>query len=252
MNIRWYNFLFFSLSVLQIMRAAESHTFSGSIHIDASSNNDNNLENRASNMNNQEKQSHKEQKKIIRKNKTKKTEYPQSGGLASSGSCQTDLSCGNKNFIFNVTKKEAIIVGIVVAYVSMFATLYGMAYTCHYYCPWAHWKNDLSVRQLRKLPEKKLATELFAVLNTMYECEHKQGDFLTPLVCFINAIDREIAWHRRFLSLHAWLDYCLIFPKQQSTQLHVTEQYERLKLIRSILVTWLTSYTNDDIQHVAQ
>lgn len=251
MNIRWYIFLFFLLSVLQIIHATEYHKSAGGINIDCSSNNKNNLESNTSNRSNQEKRSHKKQTKTNNKQKIKKIESA-TVPLTYAGSCQENLACGNKNFILNLTKKEAMVIGIFVAYVSMFASLYGMAYTCQHYCPWAHWKNELSVRQLRKIPERELATELFAVLNTMYECEHKQGDFLTPLVCFINAVDREIAWHTRFLSLHAWLDYCLIFPKQQSTQLHVAEQYERLKLIRSILVTWLTSYTNDDIQHVAQ
>lgn len=252
MNIRWYIFLFFLLPVFQVINATESHKSVGNINIDLNTQNKNNFENYTANTSNQEKISHKEQKKINKKQKIKKTEYPQSRGLAPSGSCETNLSCGNNQFVLNLTKKEAMVIGICVAYVSMFAALYGMAYTCQHYCPWAHWKNELSVRELRKVPERELATELFAVLNTMYECEHKQGDFLTPLVCFINAVDREITWHTRFLSLHAWLDYCLIFPKQQSTQRHVAEQHERLKLIWSILVTWLTSYTNDDIQHVAQ
>lgn len=155
------------------------------------------------------------------------------------------------NFIQNLTHKQILIAAACSAYTSIVATLYSMAYACQYCCPWTHWKQDVATRELKKLPERELAIELFEAFNAKYASEPDQGDFLTPLVSFISAIDREIMWHKKFLGLHAWLDYCLIFPKQQAVQKRIAQQYERLKHIRSIVVAWVTSYANDDKQHDA-
>ncbi len=155
-----------------------------------------------------------------------------------------------KSHIFKRFGDKKIMLGaLCIAYVSIVATLYGMEHVCQRYCPWAHWKDEFTLGKLRRIPEKELADELFDTVNTQYASTDNDEDFLKPLVSFMNAIDREIAWHQKFLSLHRWLDYCFIFPKQQEAQKAIAHQYERLTYIRKVLVTWLTSYTNDEIRH---
>lgn len=244
MNNRCYFFLFSLLFLLPVISGTETHTSDRTISIDLNNKNKNKLNNKSTATSDQEQKSHK-----TKKIKTKKLSQ---SPVVPPESYRTSISWRDKHFIFNMTTKKAMVVGMGVTYVSMVAALYAMHYTCQHYCRWAHWNNVLSTRQLRELPERELAKALFAELNTTYQHEDKQGDFLTPLVCFINAVDREITLHNRFLALHFWLDYCLIFPKQKIAQRDIAEQHERLKLIRSILVAWLTNYTNDDIQHVVQ
>ena len=156
----------------------------------------------------------------------------------------------DKSFVFNQFGKKKILLGAVcVAYVSAVVSLYSIAYICQHHCPWAHWKDEFTLGKLRKMPEKELADELFDALNNSSAHTDNDEDFLKPLISFMNAVDREIAWHQKFLSLHPWLDYCFIFPKQQEAQQSIANQYERLTYIRKVLVTWLTSYTNDEIRH---
>ncbi len=136
------------------------------------------------------------------------------------------------------------------AYVGCVASLYGIAYRCMHHCPWAHWRQDYTTEQLRSDLSEAIALDLFKSINIVYTHERARGDFLTPLVCFINALESEISWHRYFLTLHVWLHRTHIhpfFPQQQTTRLHITEQLERLVLLRDLLVNWLGSYTSGGV-----
>lgn len=132
-------------------------------------------------------------------------------------------------------------------YIVTVASLYGVAYYCTHSCRWANWKSELSAEQIAHA-KSAVALELFETLNKVYVCQHKQGDFLTPLVCFINDLDRELKWHYLFLSTHKWLDDHYIhpvFPQQQLERARIIEQGRRLIALRGLLVRWLSSYYND-------
>lgn len=139
-----------------------------------------------------------------------------------------------------------------VSYLITLSSLYRAQYVCDNQCKWAFWHDELSPKQLQQVPAQDVAKALFATIANVYQKERESGDFLTPILCFSSDLERELAWHNHFLSMHRWLNKTylgILFPQQKTAIINIMEQRERLIVLRLIFVTWLHSYTNNGMTH---
>jgi len=137
----------------------------------------------------------------------------------------------------------------VVAYVALLADVHYAAYYCTRRTTWATWHNELSLAQLRSVPSEECATQLFNAINTTYGHTGESGDFLYPIVQFVNALEYERAWHDYFLSLHERFERYhvhAVLPAQVHARSQITEQRERLIYLKQLLLQWISTYHYDD------
>lgn len=143
----------------------------------------------------------------------------------------------------------------IATYGAIVAYLYYVFWHCTTHCHWAYWRVEVPVDAISTKARYTYAQELFKAINTMYARERAAGDFLTPLVCFANAIAYELAWHERFLKAHAFLDtipFHALLPQQLQMRAAIQQQHDRLIALHQLLIAWLSEYTNDDHGNAAK
>lgn len=120
----------------------------------------------------------------------------------------------------------SIIVG---CYILVFSNLYSLIYLCTNHCPWAHWHENISLKQLQKIPVPEKGAALMSCITRVYD--DKKADSSLLLLYFMNDLRIELSWHHSFLRLYTWLQkihLSFLFPSARSHAQKIADQKERL------------------------
>lgn len=110
---------------------------------------------------------------------------------------------------------------------------------------WSSWKEHITLDELYVMPQSILAEELLHDIQKSYVNIKNPTDFVTPLINFINEVEKERHLLQLYRSLVSLLNMCyinrLFFCNQQ---LFTTSEFrlKRLDYIHRSFLAWLTDF----------
>ena len=135
--------------------------------------------------------------------------------------------------------------GLCLGYVAFMAKLLHTSYfTLTKNNTWSSWNATVPIETIRS-HEKEFAKELFNALQNFYINAPINACFLSPLVHFINDVDKELNQLTTFISMHKVIDklhLMFIFPLQQKALDIAHEKTQRLEYFKSIIINWVGEY----------
>ncbi len=152
------------------------------------------------------------------------------------------------NFTYEYTKihKGKIVVGAIGGtYLTMCSLLLYFGYKIMQRTTWSAWKDNIPYDMLHVIPHQELGKELLYAIQQQYQTSHNLTDFLTPLISFLQDVDRELSVLNQFLTLHIWIEtlrLSLIFPHQENLLQNAEEKVQRLTYLREVFMHWVTDY----------
>lgn len=144
-------------------------------------------------------------------------------------------------------KATYLIGGLLLGYGAVLAKLYYDSYEITQENTWSSWQAQIPIETLQ-INEQQVAQNLFQTMQQHYASKTATVQFLSPLIYFINDVDAELSFLRRFLALHGWLAYLKIssiFPGQDDTQKMATEKIYRLEYLKQIVINYVGEYKTD-------
>lgn len=147
---------------------------------------------------------------------------------------------------FGINKKNLLIGGIFVTYVTLVAmTLYANAYLQKQEL-WSTWRSDLSIDELLTIPQRDLAESLITAVQARYAYQQHAPDFVNSLVSFIKDIDTEISYISFYERFFSWVNFCKMYKvlptNTQVTHQQLQDRIRRLKHMRNTFLSWSTEY----------
>lgn len=141
----------------------------------------------------------------------------------------------------SIRKKQIILYSAGISY--LFATLIliqGIIFM-HKSNTWASWKKQLTLQELLEMPQNQLEKELVHAIQQRHVNAQNPTDHITPLVRFVQQVDREINMVNRYLLLaisirRCWLMY--LFPTNNRRIEQMQELKQRLAFIKHTFISW--------------
>lgn len=115
---------------------------------------------------------------------------------------------------------------------------------------WAEWKNHLHLGQLQLHPQTELAHALLHDIQNRYMNRSNPTDGITPLACFITALEQEKNKVEQYLYITSWLStlwLTKIFPFNQKKVEQARNARERLNFINHIFISWAATQNMNQI-----
>lgn len=117
---------------------------------------------------------------------------------------------------------------------------------------WASWKNGISYDALTMIPPEDLAKELVLEIQRKYSSIQNPTDFVSPLITFIHAIDKEIETTQRLSLAYTW--FCRLHIQNFvpiNEKLYQTTQNINRKLIylKNVFLSWAAEYKINHNRH---
>jgi hypothetical protein len=110
---------------------------------------------------------------------------------------------------------------------------------------WTSWHSEMSAEQLMTIPDKELAKELVLEIQRRYSNPQNPTDFISPLIAFVRAIDREIETLKKYLTYYTWvhkLHAQRILPIQQKAVHKANDGYKKIVYVKTVFLTWAADY----------
>lgn len=110
---------------------------------------------------------------------------------------------------------------------------------------WGAWKSHIPLSVLLSSPQQEVAKELILDIQKKYTSTEKLTDFISPLVQFMNTIDKEKNYLERYLFLQKWLDrlyLAKLLPHDEKAIAKAHEKVDRLLYLRQLLISWISEY----------
>lgn len=110
---------------------------------------------------------------------------------------------------------------------------------------WAAFKAELSFTDLIQIPHQELAQELLKEIQRRYTKAQNLTDFITPLIAFMNDIDKEIKKTKNYIWLYTWLQRLRIAPILPFNIKRYSQapiKLQRLLHLKNIFLTWAAEF----------
>jgi hypothetical protein len=110
---------------------------------------------------------------------------------------------------------------------------------------WASWHNEITAEQLMAINHKELAKELILEIQRRYSNPKNPTDFISPLIAFIQAIDKEILLLKKYITYYTWVQKLHlqgILPIQQKLLNKADDSYKKIMHVKNIFLSWAADY----------
>ncbi|MGE0206335.1 MAG: hypothetical protein AB7R69_00630 [Candidatus Babeliales bacterium] len=110
---------------------------------------------------------------------------------------------------------------------------------------WSCWKQSIPFDVLSIMPEQELGKELIVAAQQQYQTADTLHDLLSPLMMFLQDVDKEHKQLTSFIRMHDWLSTLHItwlFPKQIKLVACAQEKAKRLNYLKAVFIRWVTDY----------
>lgn len=156
------------------------------------------------------------------------------------------ITLGSFSYTYCKTHKGKITLGMIGGlYAAIGISLVYLSYKILQQATWSSWKDTIPNDMLTAVPHQELGKELLFAIQQRYQTPKNLTDFLTPLVLFLQDVDKEIALLNKFLRLHDWLHIMrlsILFPRQEVLIQRTHEKLQRLSYLRQVFLHWVTDY----------
>lgn len=143
----------------------------------------------------------------------------------------------------NNNKGKIFIGSLALGWITVASKLYYDAYSIAKNDGWGNWNAHLSIDNLLHNDHATMAQQLFTEIQKKYMVT--SGNFLTPLINFMNDVETELAYLKKFLRIHEILNaynFSFIFPQQIEIQSLAFKKIQRLELLKSLVVSFAAEY----------
>jgi len=110
---------------------------------------------------------------------------------------------------------------------------------------WASWHNEITTEQLMAMNHKELAKELIVEIQRRYSNPQNPTDFISPLIAFVQTIDKEIALLKSYRTYFIWVQKLHLqaaLPIQQKLLYKADDSYKKIIHIKNIFLSWAADY----------
>lgn len=110
---------------------------------------------------------------------------------------------------------------------------------------WSAFKEEYSLEDLLEIPQQELAHELLKEIQRRYTKAQNITDFITPLITFMNDIEKEMKQIKRCIQLHTWskkLHVASLLPFNTKHYNRAPAKLQRLAYLKNIFLTWAAEY----------
>lgn len=110
---------------------------------------------------------------------------------------------------------------------------------------WASWHNELTAEQLMAINHKELAKELILEIQRRYSNPQNPTDFISPLIAFVQAIDKEIVLLKNYITHYKVvqkLHLQTMLPIQQKLFKKMDDSYKKIIHVKNIFLSWAADY----------
>ena len=111
---------------------------------------------------------------------------------------------------------------------------------------WSNWNANIPLDSLLAMPQEDVARDLFDGIKSTYPCARHKDSALDPLVCFMNAIEKESKKLNQLITVHEWIDYLRlsnIFPGQVEALQKADHNLARLDYLKHLATSWASAYS---------
>ncbi len=135
-------------------------------------------------------------------------------------------------------------------YGSLFYLLVKSNYAMNSPQAWGQWKNHMSLQEMQRHPQSKLAQDLLSEIQNRYMNKINPTDSITPLTEFIAQLQEERTVIERYLIITTWLSRLWlkkIFPFNSEKIEQAKRAQERLNFINHIFISWAATHNINKI-----
>ena len=117
---------------------------------------------------------------------------------------------------------------------------------------WIVWKKILSIQDLQTMPHNEIARELLRAIQLKYVNQKNPTDSITPLVNFVQDVQKEKQYIQHYLWLTAMIRKCYLsklFPFNNEQREHIQKLEQRLDFIHHIFISWAATQNLNHVTH---
>jgi len=110
---------------------------------------------------------------------------------------------------------------------------------------WSCWPHNIDFQKLIQTPPDEIQKQLLIEIQIRYMKIDSPTDFVTPLVKFMNDIEKEkknLIFYQKLYETLSKFYLSWIFPMNKTMFLTIKEKLERLSFIRDIFLKWAAHY----------
>lgn len=110
---------------------------------------------------------------------------------------------------------------------------------------WSSWKKETSMEELLTIPHQNLAHQLMLEIQGRYVSVSDPADFLTPMVDFMNSVEKELSQLRSYNRLYQWSSKIYlekILPFNTNLFDGIKEKTQRLLYLKNGFASWVAQY----------
>lgn len=148
------------------------------------------------------------------------------------------------DFVRNNKKMVGIGTGVGL-YASLWLYISYLQRCVHSSDSWSSWKSHIPLDILLTTQQHEVARELVIDIQKKYTSAELLADFISPLVQFMNTLDKEKRSLERYLYIQKWLHRCYLhklFPHDQKSIAKAQEKVDRLMYLKQLLIEWISEY----------
>jgi hypothetical protein len=137
------------------------------------------------------------------------------------------------------------LMGVVSGYAGIWARLIWLHHKINQPDNWAAWNSKTTLDELHSLSHELIAKELIVAIQKKYQSADKLADFISPLIAFIEDINRETQQLNAFIWLHDTLRQCRVvtlFPGYQKSVQQAREKLKRVMVLKNVFASWMAEY----------
>ena len=152
----------------------------------------------------------------------------------------------------NIHKKQILLYSAGTGYVVAAGILIHGTLFMRKSTPWASWKKQLSMEELLGIPQDQLGTELIHAIQQRHVNVQNPTDHITPLVRFVQAVDREMKMLNRYILLATSIRRCRlmrIFPTNNHKIEQAQELKQRLGFVKHTFISWAATDNLANFNH---
>ena len=110
---------------------------------------------------------------------------------------------------------------------------------------WNSWRADMPFDLLVTIPQHELAKDLILEIQRKYSNTQNPTDFISPLISFVQTIDKEINTLKKFIDAY-WLITKLhvekLLPVNIKQFATLNERYKKLLYLKNVFLSWAAEY----------
>jgi len=110
---------------------------------------------------------------------------------------------------------------------------------------WSSWQNKMDLDEMHGISNDILAKELILHIQKKYQSSDKIADFISPIIAFLNDINKEISDLQSFIWIQETIKKIYLsslFPGYRKSIGTAREKLKRVQFLKNIFSSWMAEY----------